>query len=343
MDPNNTPALEPPLGEESNFVDPYSLQPQRIAVATVALVVCTISVASRVYTRSLMKKFNIDDCGFTTFTVLLIVAGEYGDGTHQWNVTVADLKKNLLIENIAEIVYCVAMFTIKYVVLRQIESIFFNHQRNTLPSRAISVLIWANLFLFTSLAFAFIFACVPREKIWDRGIEGRCINSPASVTAGGSLNVVSDITILIIPIAAICKLQMPLKKKIRTAAVFAVGVFATIASILRLYYSLPLFYAEDITWIISPVGQWAIAELATGFLVACAPYFPWLFDHVLGRDNKAASKSSYSADSYGSKNQLSRIRVDRSWAQNRFADQGERGRGIFMTNDVKHSHTLGCV
>ncbi|KAI1370977.1 hypothetical protein F4677DRAFT_464584 [Hypoxylon crocopeplum] len=351
MDPNTTPALKPPPGVESNFKNPYSLQPQRIAISTVCLTVCMIAVTARIYTRTLLlNKFNTEDwvlllstASFTTFTALLIVAGEHGDGTHQWDVSVADLTKNLLLENVSEIIYCITMFTIKYVVLRQIESIFFNHHRKVLASKVISFLIWANFLLYTGAAFAFIFACVPREKIWNKEIDGSCINAPASIAAGSSLNVISDITILITPIDAIWKLQLPLKKKIRTAAVFAVGIFAIVASIMRLYYGLQLFYAVDVTWAISPVGQWTIAEFITGFLVACSPYFPRLFDHILGRDKQVSHNASYGGASYQSKSQSSRIRADRSWAALTAHETGDNSSKTIILSDLPRGTQEGVT
>ncbi|KAI0013534.1 hypothetical protein F4779DRAFT_564189 [Xylariaceae sp. FL0662B] len=342
MDPSKTPALEPPLGEESNFINPESLQPRRIAASTIGLAVCMITVAGRIYVRVLLKNFNMDDCvlllsaaGFITFIVLLLLAGEYGDGKHQWNVDISDFEKDLLLQNISEIVYCVAMFAIKYVILRQIESIFFNHRRKALAFRIIKALTWMNFLLYTSLAFAYIFACVPREKIWNRKIEGRCINAPASFAFASALNVISDITIFITPIAAIWQLQLTLKKKIRAAIVFTVGLFAIIGSILRLYYGLKLFYVEDVTWEISPVGQWTVAELTTGFLVACFPYFPRLFEFVLGRYKETTSSPSYGEALHVSKDQVSRKRTGRGW-EALAGQEGSEGRSseaiILSTN-----------
>jgi hypothetical protein len=71
MDPNNTPALDPPLGVKPNFVDPYTLHPTLIAVSVVALSLCTIGIAARSYTRVvIMKKFELDDCAYIPKTAL---------------------------------------------------------------------------------------------------------------------------------------------------------------------------------------------------------------------------------------------------------------------------------
>ena len=85
-------------------------------------------------------------------------------------------------------------------------------------------MIWANLLLYVSLAISFIFACTPREKIWQPNIDGRCVNAPVLFAAGSAINVISDVTILITPLVAISQLHLPLKTKLKAGAVFLVGV-----------------------------------------------------------------------------------------------------------------------
>ncbi|KAI0482604.1 hypothetical protein GGR56DRAFT_620761 [Xylariaceae sp. FL0804] len=126
--------------------------------------------------------------------------------------------------NFLEILYGPTMFTAKYVVLKQIEDIFYRHRRQTLASKVIWGLIGANLIFYAALFFAFIFACVPRDKIANPLLPGRCIDTNASIIATSAINVVSDLTILLIPLAAVSHLQLPARTKIGVAGVFAVGV-----------------------------------------------------------------------------------------------------------------------
>jgi uncharacterized membrane protein YbhN (UPF0104 family) len=116
------------------------------------------------------------------------------------------------------------MFAAKYVVLRQIELVFFKHDRKAFWSAAIRILIWANFFFYGAIFLSFILACIPRAKISNPALPGICIDTHASIIATSAINVVSDFTILITPIAAIWRLQMPVKKKLAAAAVFAVGI-----------------------------------------------------------------------------------------------------------------------
>ena len=52
----NTPAREPPEGMTSNLVDPYSFFPLMVGVIAVSLVLTTVAVGLRVYTRLRLVK-----------------------------------------------------------------------------------------------------------------------------------------------------------------------------------------------------------------------------------------------------------------------------------------------
>lgn len=122
-----------------------------------------------------------------------------------------------------EIFISVTMFPIKYVVLCQTRSIFFQNDPRGLFGHIITILIWVNFMLYSSVALALIFACTPREKLWHPYVEGYCIDDIACVVISIALNIASDLSILIIPMLCIARLQMPLKKKLLAASVFAVG------------------------------------------------------------------------------------------------------------------------
>ena len=116
------------------------------------------------------------------------------------------------------------MFPVKYAVLRQIESIFFNYRRRNFVYKMIRGLIWANFLFYLASGFAFLLNCLPREKIWHPSVEGRCIDHQSLLVATGIINVISDFTIMTIPLAVISQLQMPLKSKIGTGVVFSIGI-----------------------------------------------------------------------------------------------------------------------
>jgi hypothetical protein len=118
------------------------------------------------------------------------------------------------------------MFFAKYVVLRQIELIFLHHRRQILAYKVIWALVWLNLIFYAAISLVFVFACIPRERIWNPKVEGHCIDSIASVIATSAINVLSDFAILIVPLVGVWRLRLPFGKKLGVGAVFAVGILS---------------------------------------------------------------------------------------------------------------------
>ncbi|KAI1389911.1 uncharacterized protein F4822DRAFT_428252 [Hypoxylon trugodes] len=260
-------ALEPPAGTTPDFDGLYKVPPAQIGIRVVCLFLCAVSIAVRWYVRLvIVRQLDSSDAA-------LLLSGY---------------------ANILEIVYGPTMFFAKYAVLRQIEAIFFTHRRDSFAFKFVWTLIWANLMFYVAIMISFIFACMLREKIKNPELPGRCIDSNSSIIATGAINVVSDITILIIPLISVYRLQMPLKTKIGVAGVFAVGIFACIASIVRLYYSVEWTFTKDFTFAMEPVSSWALGEFTTVIIVACAPSFASLLRHFvrMGKDRRSR-KSSY--------------------------------------------------
>lgn len=101
MDPNNTPALQPPPGQVTNLSDPYSLRSDMYVAAGVGLGVSSLAVILRVFTKvRVLRSMQLEEyilllslLGFFAFTFLMIHAVHLGQGTHQWNVSVAHLQQ----------------------------------------------------------------------------------------------------------------------------------------------------------------------------------------------------------------------------------------------------------
>ncbi|KAI1824131.1 hypothetical protein F4861DRAFT_507412 [Xylaria intraflava] len=341
MDLSMMPAAPPPPGMHSNFVNPVSQQPTLVAASAVVLVLTLGGIGARTYTKAaIMRQFDITDgvlllCGalFVSFVSVQLLAGKYGQGRHLWDVTAADFSQALLILNIIEILYGPTMFCAKYVVLRQIETVFFNHHRKGLAFNSVRILIWANFFFYFAISLSFILACVPRSKISNPLLPGMCIDTSASIIATSAINVVSDFTILITPITSIWSLQLPLKKKLAAGAVFAVGILANATSIVRLYFSIQLTRTTDISWAIIPVASWALGEFTGVILVACFPYFPRLYQHFRRTGQKPGYIISNDGTGGGSRaarqtgNKSTHWKLDDSFTGLRGEDSGNEDSG----------------
>ena len=78
---------------------------------------------------------------------------------------------------------------------------------------------------YTITTFVTIFACSPREAFWNPLITGyRCLNNDTGAIVSCAFNVVSDMTILMFPVRAVCKLKIPARNKVRIVLLFAIGL-----------------------------------------------------------------------------------------------------------------------
>ena len=69
-----------------------------------------------------------------------------------------------------------------------------------------------------------IFQCVPVSAIWDKTVEpATCIKSKAFWFSYAMINIVSDVTILALPIPQILKLHLSWRNKLGLIAVFMMG------------------------------------------------------------------------------------------------------------------------
>ena len=92
-------------------------------------------------------------------------------------------------------------------------------------SVAIQLWIWTIFIFYLSGTFFALFRCSPREKIRNKLLTGgHCINTSADVKSCGVFNIISDFAIPSILMVALWNLQMPLKRKLLTIGIFAMGV-----------------------------------------------------------------------------------------------------------------------
>lgn len=115
------------------------------------------------------------------------------------------------------------MFVAKVAVLLSLKRIFEVTHEEFVP-RSFFILIYLNSMLHVAVLFAVIFECVPRAKITNPSLPGKCVSTDGMILASSSCNVLSDLSILALPLYVIWKLSLPLKKKARAFAFFATGL-----------------------------------------------------------------------------------------------------------------------
>lgn len=114
--------------------------------------------------------------------------------------------------------------------------------------------MFANGGYYIAALFINIFACRPREKIWNPNTPGKCLALDPLYISAASFNTISDVLMLAVPVIIVWKLQINTRRKVGIIAIFATGLFATICALTRVYFQKKLRTSSDYTFIHSQTG-----------------------------------------------------------------------------------------
>ncbi|KAJ5757809.1 uncharacterized protein N7511_006503, partial [Penicillium nucicola] len=298
-----TPALPPPPGQVSNFVDPPSVGNKIVVINCIFLPLAVIALFVRTWTRVfIVRSFRADDylmiaallcsCVLTAVTLHML---DWGLGKHMWDVPAAYISPMFSKLNvIAAIFYCAATGFTKCSVLIFYLRIF--------PSRNFHIAVWAIVFIAVGYSLASIlvniFSCSPIAKAWDLSITtGSCINRPVFYFANAGLGIFTDFATVVVPIPWLRRLQMPLRQKIAVSAILAMGCFVGVVSSIRLSSLYTLLTSTDLTWSTTDALMWCTIELNLGIFGGCVsairPFIRRYIPRLLGlssSDNTSKSR-----------------------------------------------------
>jgi hypothetical protein len=170
-----------------------------------------------------------------------VLALHHSWGAHQWTIQLRRFFDLLYVRrqintrttanrpqyiNILEALYGPLIFCVKM-------SIILQYLRMFAPHRAVSPLVYYGSWFLIATCTTFyaattiltIFACTPREKIWNKlYIGGHCMNYRAIIVSTAIFNIISDVAILLLPVTSVWKLQIPAKRKVAIIMLFGTGL-----------------------------------------------------------------------------------------------------------------------
>ncbi|KAG6032366.1 hypothetical protein E4U41_007229 [Claviceps citrina] len=147
-------------------------------------------------------------------------------------------------------------------------------------------------------ALSLIFACRPVEKSWKPWVAGTCLKPGPSFTGYAVVTIVSDVVVAILPIPVLLQIHVRLEKKLGLIAIFMLGLFTTLCSILR-YLQIDRIQNGDGNS--TMLVLWGTIEFNVGNMVSCLPFLA----PVCMRKAKDY-RSRYSAGYVASKSKQSR-------------------------------------
>ena len=129
-----------------------------------------------------------------------------------------------------------------------------------------AVLATGSIVAFAGTVFFFIFAfqCSPPSHFWNVHSEGTCIDQTTYYIAAGSINLLEDVVVLVLPMPVLWRLKATVPRKIALSFIFALGGFVCVTSIIRLV-AIKKVDPADFTCRCSPT--WPI-DICLGLLVS---------------------------------------------------------------------------
>ncbi|KAK8052854.1 hypothetical protein PG996_012155 [Apiospora saccharicola] len=164
----------------------------------------------------------------------------------------------------------------------------FSIYRHT--ARYIRFYVWFLLIAYTPVQFIKIFICWPIARYWDSGIPGHCLDQPKVFLADTALAVVTDFIILVIPIPLTWKLNMPLRKKMKVAAMLGAGGFAVGIACFREYRIYIFQWSTDVTRDFVVMNLCGTIEITIGMVCVCLPSINLLFERATSRRKKSHNR-----------------------------------------------------
>ncbi|KAL2870512.1 putative integral membrane protein [Aspergillus lucknowensis] len=125
--------------------------------------------------------------------------------------------------------------------------------------------------------------CVPVAKFWNESLDGYCLDKKALWFSNSAIHIFTDIVLLIFPMPALKKLQLPSRQKIALMAVFALGAFVFVTSILRMQSLLVISESKDPTYDNVGAATWSAVECNVAIICACLPATRALISKLIPR------------------------------------------------------------
>ncbi|KAH9207394.1 hypothetical protein DL95DRAFT_313834, partial [Leptodontidium sp. 2 PMI_412] len=246
----------------------------RLNSVFIALVVCTTGL--RFWVRfHLLRSGGLDDILLliaVVFSVLLsvsaLVGESFGLGKHLRDL--GDGSPSSILSSLSKIVkslygcYLAYTTSISFTKL-SIISTYVRFFPKGLARKANFGLGITILLFWISSIFAIIFQCVPAQSAWNYSIKGKCYPIKNFFFALSTFNVITDILLCLLPIPLLLSLKMPKAQRAVLCLLFCMGIFASVASILRITH-LDHLNSLDISFKTVEPMNWSIVEADVGII-----------------------------------------------------------------------------
>ncbi|KIW20771.1 hypothetical protein PV08_01349 [Exophiala spinifera] len=196
----------------------------------------------------------------------------------------------------AEIIYCISVAMTKLSILAFYLRIFTEKKFK----RATYILMGVVSATLLAVLPANIFQCTPISFMWTGWTgetKGHCINILSLTKVACTINILQDIAVILLPIPFLLRLSLSRKKKVQIVSMFSVGLFVTIASIIRDFVA---------------ASYMSVLEADVGVICACMPALklllrrvaPGIFGSTVDQSSHLRAHHGSHANSYGARRSM---------------------------------------
>ncbi|KAJ4246251.1 hypothetical protein NW762_013601 [Fusarium torreyae] len=271
-------AAPPPAGVEPDLENPVDvLKTTNYVTQALTLAFTSTFIVTRFYAKSKVMGGGITRDDIATYTSFLLmvgycitscVAGTYGAGLNQWEVSPEDITSFFQCGYAATIFYAPMALGVKLSLLFIIIRVFGSVHKKTMIG--IYVFIAMLVAYYVSGLFIKIFICKPISAYWHAEMD-KCLDQNAIITADAIISVISDLAILFLPTPLTWSLQLSRRKRLRIIGILCAGGIATAFSIYRLAMILHERHSINQTIVFTKVILSGNAEAGIGLICACLP------------------------------------------------------------------------
>ncbi|KAI2464229.1 hypothetical protein F4781DRAFT_425700 [Annulohypoxylon bovei var. microspora] len=265
--------------------------PPTIVVLSIEAVLSAVFIASRFYTRQVMKGgVGSDDYLLVLtwvfqalFVVLMIVSSAYGFGQHTTDISSDDIRIATKIELMGQFAVSLAMGLSKTsVAMFLMRIIVAVRHKVILWFWIITIMAWSLL-----LAISCFAQCTPVEALWDTRIkiESCSLNLTTIAFIMCSWSAAMDFFLAAFPWIVLWNLNMQRREKITICVSLSLGVLAGICGIVRTSGLAVLSQTADYLYATADSVMWTSSELTTTIICVSIPVLRPLWGKLVGRTN----------------------------------------------------------
>ncbi|KAL4901979.1 hypothetical protein BDW74DRAFT_186999 [Aspergillus multicolor] len=188
-----------------------------------------------------------------------------------------------------EALYGVVMSLVKTSIMLFYYNIFGTKRSFKLSVMVVMTIVWL---WAISVALETLLLCRPLAFNWDTSIDGKCGQRNATYVVAGTLNLVTDLMVMVLPLPHLWKLKLNMAKKLALTSVFSMGLLVSVISIVRLSALMAIDF-NDVTYSLPMGVLWTVLEPELAIICANMPILKPILSRMFPRFFSSTRQKSY--------------------------------------------------